>query len=493
MKGIPWTFILLAAALAAAGCGDDTTATDDGGGEMPDGEVEAEPDVGPDGDADAPLDEPEAEEAGGDADADADLPGEAEAEVGADGDADDGGPVGAPVGAPCAEAGDCLDGVVPAECLGSWIRIPFPDGYCSAMGCLSDADCPGGAAAAFCAVDEGDGPALCLDRCTEGLDDCREGYNCMDLDDTGPAPFVCVPFCADVSDCAPGETCVGEPPLCYPTAGGETNGGACVEITDCVLGSFCLAEDSVMSGWPGGLCTQECLEDAQCTNGGVCVLSCEDDNDTPGDDCDDDGTAGLDEDGVQGLCVEECVASEPGACPRPGWTCQEVGENLDGTREACTPDCGEAGGGCTTPGFECDPAAGGYGSGGFGRGRCQAEFDETQLGDPCSITGGCTGGACLAEAFSGFPHGICVEECRSGPGGDPCPGTAQCLGPPGETGACFALCSPGDTCREGYECRALGGMIWVCWPACDSNEQCEFACCSSERAGFCDPSHTTCL
>jgi hypothetical protein len=197
---------------------------------------------------------------------------------------------------------------------------------------------------------------------------------------------------------------------------------------------------------------------------------------------------------VEGMCLAACDPADAGACPRDGYTCRAVGENLTGPVNACAMDCTEAGGGCTVAGNECDPAGGALGQQGFGLGRCQPPFDATQLGQACSITGGCTGGTCMAEIFSGFPFGNCVEECIAGPGGDPCPGTSQCLAPPGTAGWCAALCAPDTTtCREGYECRALGGRVWTCMPACTDSAQCELGCCNADGSGICDPSRTSCL
>jgi hypothetical protein len=230
------------------------------------------------------------------------------------------------------------------------------------------------------------------------------------------------------------------------------------------------------------------VADAECTNGGVCVIRCEDQNSTPGDDCDDHGVAGLDSE-AQGVCMLAC--DPPGACPRVGYGCFAIGENIGGPVNACTVDCSESGA-CTMPGWECDPSAG-FGTMEFGAGRCEPPFDPDQLGQACTFTSGCTGGVCLGETYLGMPGGTCVEECTGGATSDGCPTGARCLAAPGEAGTCAAICTPGGTdCRPGWACE-LFFLIYICQPDCTSNDQCDLACCNSDGSGFCDPTRTRCL
>ncbi|HEY8430485.1 MAG TPA: hypothetical protein VIL20_19025 [Sandaracinaceae bacterium] len=59
-------------------------------------------------------------------------------------------------------------------------------------------------------------------------------------------------------------------------------GGPCFDDFDCASGSFCLR-----AGFPGGTCTTNCRTQADCRGGstcvehesGVCLLSCESDED----------------------------------------------------------------------------------------------------------------------------------------------------------------------------------------------------------------------
>ncbi|MDI7266426.1 MAG: hypothetical protein QME96_00330 [Myxococcota bacterium] len=476
--------LLSGLALAWAGttsCGESASTTPDAVGEDAGGEA----DVPPDDDADVEDVEPPDGADGDDDD------GTTEVETIGDADADDGGPLGLPVGSPCTDGSECRDGAVPGECFEVLGPMVFPGGYCSALGCTSDDDCPGGAGQALC-FGGGDRPGWCLDRCNPAAPDCRSGYNCIDVDGPGPMSAGCLPLCLDNDDCPPGQTCdrSSEMPVCRAGAGAP-NGEACATPGDCASGSSCAPERGGMfGGWPGGFCTQQCLIDADCTNGGVCALRCEDENRTDGDDCDDDGTPGLDDD-AEGTCLAGCTPADPAACPRTGWSCKAVGENPDGAVNACAPDCSESGA-CTTPGWECDPSAG-LGSHEYGPGRCQPRFDGAQLGAACTLTSGCTGGFCLAEAFAGYPGGLCVEECTGGPGADRCPGTALCLAETGRPGVCMGLCNPSaPACRDAWECARME-MIWICRPDCTRNDQCDYGCCSSAYPGYCDPSRSTCL
>ena len=471
---------------AAAGCGDDGSRLT---GDAADSEfVETVDDVAADADADTV--EPDV---AADADADAD--------VGADADAgdvvpDDGGPSLLPVGSACTDGAECADGAVPGDCIRAFVGLTFPDGYCTGFGCRSAADCPGGAADTVCLVDE-HGFGWCADRCRPSAPDCRSGYICVDPDATGPAEAACLPLCRTNADCAAGQVCdtTGSPPICRDPDGAR-NGGACADGAGCAVGSACVAEDSSFvgvfpaSGPPGGVCIQACLADADCTNGGVCVQRCDDDNSTAGDDCDDDGTPGLDPE-VSGICLEACDPASSSACPRTGYSCQAVGENLAGPRNVCTVDCGE--GGCTMPGWICDPSAG-FGSLEFGAGRCQPPFEASQLGQACGLTSGCTGGTCLAEILSGAPGGTCIEECTGGmTSPDGCPAGAVCLARPGEIGFCARRCTPGgDECRDGWACERVA-IVNVCQPACTSNDQCDNDCCRSDGSGLCDPTGAACL
>ena len=270
------------AAAFAPGCGDS------GGGNDPadadvgldvEGGADADGDVAADADEDVTPDTEGGADADGDDDGatDGDEDGGADTDGDEDGGADDGGPTGLPVGAPCTSGEECLDGGVAGECVRALVGLTFPDGYCTAIGCSGDADCPGGATDAAClpAV----GYSWCADRCDVSAPDCRTGYICVDPDLIGPIPAVCLPVCIDDEDCPEGQLCdtTGSPRICREATGAD-NGAACAGSSECAVGSSCVPENSSFvgvwpaSGPPGGICIQSCLDDSECTNGGACVV-----------------------------------------------------------------------------------------------------------------------------------------------------------------------------------------------------------------------------
>ncbi len=106
-----------------------------------------------------------------------------------------------PPGGACSDDEDCdHDGLCWTSADG------FPGGYCMPW-CMSNADCPSGSR---CADD------TCWETCDE-IDDCRNGYTCLDWGTTG----LCIPACDSSADCD-GDEC-NEYGLCgndEPPAGG---------------------------------------------------------------------------------------------------------------------------------------------------------------------------------------------------------------------------------------------------------------------------------
>jgi len=471
------TVLSLLPVLAVAGlaCGSATTTSgDDGGtGDASPADVPGEADTPAEADIQPPDSPTETiEDAGGD-EPDA-APGRA-------------------VGAPCNHAEQCADGPVPGECLTMVWAIEAPNGYCTAIGCHDDADCPGGAAAAACAELYG-GVRACFRRCEVEID-CRnsEGYRCIDPDGDDPAPSVCLPFCRGNEDCTGTNVACdmgGHPPLCHDEAG-HRNGEPCVHHADCAAGSYCLAERALFGGWPRGYCTQDCLSEEDCGNGGTCVISCVDDDDrTVTDPCDDDTRPGEPDPNNRGICMENCTL--PGdSCTRPGYRCKVLGPTTATSHSVCAPDCGDSGGGCGETGWTCDPYAGVFlGGATFGFGRCQPPLDTAALGGSCRITSGCRGGFCLAESLTGYPRGLCAEECGFL---DPCPADFECTGGGLFAGFCFRPCSlSADDCRAGTRCNEIGGMS-ACVPNCTTNDDCLNGCCHQDGTGFCDPQRARCM
>lgn len=473
-RSVRWLLPALAVLLPACGSATTTSEDDGGTGDAPPADVPGETDVPPEADAPPPDVPPEAlEDAGGD-EADA-APGRA-------------------IGAPCSLAEQCADGLVPAECLTMVWAIEAPNGYCTAIGCHDDADCPGGAEVAACAELYG-GVRACFRRCASEAD-CRidEGYRCIDPDGDDSAPRVCLPFCRANTDCTePDMACDthGRPPLCHD-ATGRQNGEPCAHHSDCAAGSYCLAERALFGGWPKGYCTQDCLTEEECGNGGTCILSCADDDGRPTTDpCDDDTRPGVPDPDNRGICMATCTPG-PEACARQGYTCKSLGPARGAEKNVCAPDCNEAHGGCGETGWICDPYAGVFlGGATFGFGRCQPPLDTVALGGPCRITSGCRGGFCLAESLVGYPHGLCAEEC--GPL-DPCPDDLQCTGGGLFTGFCFRPCdTSADDCRAGTRCESVGASVSACIPDCTTNADCLNQCCHLDGTGLCDPRRILCM
>jgi MYXO-CTERM domain-containing protein len=91
------------------------------------------------------------------------------------------------LGGICDSDADCCDGW---SCLGSPEEPWFADGYCSSLGCESDADCGEGLCASVF------GAWTCLAPCDDD-DECAQSALCLDFG--GDA--ACAPSCEDDGDC----------------------------------------------------------------------------------------------------------------------------------------------------------------------------------------------------------------------------------------------------------------------------------------------------
>ena len=194
------------------------------------------------------------------------------------------------LGAECAHHGECLGMVCAPPDQG------YDGGQCTVFceegpfdACGPDASCVG----------QVYGDQACLAHCVPGAGDCREGYDCHEVEG--------VDVCAPV----------------------QAIGGPCQVNADCASGQ-CASQE--MTGVPGGMCTVfDCAQDADCLGQGVC----------------------LEFDGGMSVCVGGC--DQQGAYCRYGegnYWCQDVGN-----RHACLPDPGgDDGGGaeedCFNPGDE---------------------------------------------------------------------------------------------------------------------------------------------
>lgn len=329
-----------------------------------------------------------------------------------------------PVGAPCARSVECSSAYcIPAEVDGE--ATAWPEGLCTAP--CTGHDCEAGAACvAFADV------GLCLALCEPALG-CRQGYVCH------PELQVCLPDCRRTWDCGERFECSEQTGACtLPETPGQPLGGPCVDAFDCVS-LLCLpaeGEAGVATGWPGGLCTEPCL-DGDCGPGGVCTRL-----------------------GEHLLCVPACA--DVGGC-RGGYVCNSA---IGG----CLPDC-RAGWACAD-GFTCGAD-----------GQCELLVPPmADLGDPCAADYECDSGICLPAA-SGWPGGTCAGLC----GAAACGEASTCVPLDGVT-YCLPTCASPERCRDGYVCNP---EVQVCLPDCRGGFDCGPSSSCSERTGVCEPSAPT--
>jgi hypothetical protein len=162
---------------------------------------------------------------------------------------------------PCAESGACE---------GSGLCLPFASGgnYCS-KACVADAGCPigyscaaaGGGADKQCVPKSGDCTdlGLCEDDgqcpdgqiCSDALKVCAPGCNDDQQCSMGQVCVRarCVPKCASVADCGPGEECTVDGRCKIP--------GACESSAECL-------DPETYCNKSTGMCTPGCLVDSDC-------------------------------------------------------------------------------------------------------------------------------------------------------------------------------------------------------------------------------------
>jgi hypothetical protein len=149
------------------------------------------------------------------------------------------------VGAMCSSDGDCSGG----RCVMSdMITRSYPGGYCTGR-CLEDADCGDNGQ---CTPGLAGATGSCYRKCTSDADCGRDGYRCR-ANVTGSN--LCQP---------------GVKPL--PS---QTSGKACSADSDCGGNAMSCATSSGAgrnaAPYPGGYCTQACVDSSDCGSGGACT------------------------------------------------------------------------------------------------------------------------------------------------------------------------------------------------------------------------------
>jgi hypothetical protein len=209
-----------------------------------------------------------------------------------------------------------------------------------------------------------------------------------------------------------------------PAPGQE--GAPCTADGDCNQGN-CM--DEATTGYPGGLCAEDCSATMSCTS--------------PTSECVDYG-------GGDAYCLPTCVSQ---ASCRPGYGCWDAAL-FSASSSLCFPDCDSD---TQCDGGQCNQYLG----------HCYADLGLAPDGSPCLSDADCESQRCLDEASSGLPGGYCTSLCTVAL--DNCPGDGACnetiIGMT-LTGYCLDGCGVTADCRstEGYTCQAEpGGTDNVCW------------------------------
>ncbi len=362
-------------------------------------------------------------------------------------------------------------------------------------GCVDVFDCPDGF---YCTADILDPNARgeCFpaesdtsnDQCTEESD-CRRGMVCRNgrcvPEDTDPDREDPVPDPGGDLNPVPDPDPDPEPDP-EPDPGLCTGGADCEAFEECCDDGQC--RDRGMCGADvdpdpdpePGLCTggadcevfEECCDDGQCRERG----SCDGDPTPPGNNGNGGGDASQCQQACQhflnctsllfcvvpltdlATCTTLCM-QDPGFTEVLGSDCSDVNDStcdVDGVDLICLtcPPATNVGGACTSN-FDCDVA--------FLSPFC-IPADDPDTGEDTGWAGGyCTGSNCFSDS-----------DCGRG---------STCVQTASQT-FCLRECEASGTCRPGYVCRPLGDD-GVCFPACDADDDCADGQTCSTDTGLC--------
>jgi hypothetical protein len=221
------------------------------------------------------------------------------------------------------------------QCPGGTCLDPnaYPEGYCTKV-CSGDVitegdPCPTGAVC----VQIVQAAAVCLDACNSQAD-CRTGYACRPVPDTGDK--VCFPACKSDDDCGSQEKCDAADGLCKPddTKKGKP-GDPCGASDQCLGdGNYCFTDPA----YEAGMCSSSCsLDNVKQECPGISNTNCF---------AADFGV------GIEYVCFGKCKTSVD--C-RDGYVCSADGGaefQADDKTGACVPNCKNFSCG---DGYACDP------------------------------------------------------------------------------------------------------------------------------------------
>lgn len=350
-----------------------------------------------------------------------------------------------------------LDCAPQAFCIGGWGPGYNPDAYCSDNCEDDDAICRDG----FYCADVGDsfhclpdGEADVRDEC-EASTDCPEGTACIYLNRERDGR--CQPFCEDHDDCEDDEWCTGD--ACLPAGSAEVGSDCGDDPWACPTGSFC-------GGGNPEYCIATCNEDPSiCINGTTCVGPDDEGNswcalfgdgalaeDCEGHDCAEGLFCAFNGDDG-GICTNGCNSDND--CTADYWCLHAAGGS------ACVPTGdGDQGDGCDTDRFSCgDHALCFYAQTdeAFCAQECTGFADSCPDDTRCEFIG--------LHAFFCMPVGETTAggDCSDDP--QSCDDETLCLNPEEGDAFCATTCTfDGDRCGDEEECHFFPNGLGLCVP-----------------------------